>query len=60
MKFFQRLEVKKWTKAVLDSQGIYKYRWGDAPLRFITLALFAEEKQVIHRKDLNISYCHPC
>ena len=26
MKFFQRPEVKKFTNAVLDSQGIYKYR----------------------------------
>ena len=58
--FFRRMEVLKWTNAVLDSGGIFLYRWGDAPLRYLTLALFASPAEVLHRGvDFNISYCHP-
>lgn len=59
--FFFRPEVRHWTAAVMDSGGIYKYRWGDAVLRYLTLALFAEPNQIMHaRKDVELPYCHPC
>lgn len=58
--FFRQESIRKWSEYILDNGGIYKYRWGDAPLRYVTLAIFAEEKDVIHRQEFNIDYCHPC
>jgi hypothetical protein len=59
-KFFRRTDVRSWIDAIDASHGIYKYRWGDAMLRYLTLALFAKDYQVGHRTQLNLSYCHPC
>jgi hypothetical protein len=59
-KFFRRHDVRTWIDAIDESHGIYKYRWGDAILRYLTLALFAKDSQVLHRTQLNLSYCHPC
>jgi hypothetical protein len=58
--FFRSEEIKKWMDFILLEGGIYKYRWGDAPLRFATLAIFATDEQVLHRQDFQIEYCHPC
>ena len=58
--FTRRREVLSFVKAVDRSQGIFHYRWGDAPLRYITLALFADAKQILHREKLQLNYCHPC
>lgn len=60
LSFMQRREVKAFIEEVDQSKGIFLYRWGDAPLRFIELALFARANEVLHRKNLNLSYCHPC
>ena len=46
MTFFRRPEVTHWTKYIMNSLGTYRHRWGDAPLRYITLALFATDDQV--------------
>lgn len=51
-------EVVKFSKDVIDSHGIFRYRWGDAPLRYYTLALFSQPNQTIHRKDHPFQYCH--
>jgi hypothetical protein len=59
-KFFRQTDVRAWIDAIDGTHGIYKYRWGDAMLRYLTLALFAKDYQVAHRKHLNLSYCHPC
>lgn len=58
--FFKSSEVLAFTNMILDSGGIYKYRWSDAILRYITLALFAKEEEILHRIDFGIRYCHPC
>ena len=59
MDFFLRPEVLKFTKHVCDSLGIYKYRWGDAPLRYLTLALFARPEKILNRmRDYKFVYCH--
>lgn len=58
LSYFLTPTIRHWSNAVLRSGGIYRYRWGDAPLRYITLAIFANESQVIHRTDYNISYNH--
>ena len=60
LQFFRRENVTDWVNAVIESQGIYKYRWGDAILRFLTLAIFARDDQVLHRQALGLRYCHPC
>lgn len=59
--FMNRPEVQKFINAVDRSHGQYKYRWGDAPLRYATLAIFAEKKSL---KSLGVrlgkGYQHPC
>lgn len=60
VEFFLREDVRNWTGHVLDSGGIHRYRWGDAGLRYLTLALFASEAEVLHIENFNIQYCHPC
>ena len=58
--FFLRPEVRQWTDAIDDTFGIYKYRWGDHVLRYLTTALFATPAEILLRTDFNLSYCHPC
>ncbi len=58
--FMQRNDVMDFIKTIDESQGIFLYRWGDAPLRYITLALFTNTTQVLHRPKLGLGYCHPC
>jgi len=60
MSFFRQSLVQDWINAVDASHGIYKYRWGDAVLRYLTFALFAKDYEVVQRADLNLGYCHPC
>jgi hypothetical protein len=60
LSFIRRKDVLDFTKAVDESKGIFLYRWGDAPLRYVTLALFANSSQILHRKNLELNYCHPC
>jgi hypothetical protein len=58
--FFRQTRVRKWIQMIDGSHGIYKYRWGDAILRYLTLALFARSEQILHRENYNLSYCHSC
>lgn len=58
--FFRSDAVLHFTRAIDSTYGIFKYRWGDAVLRYLTLALFAEQHDVLHRTDYNLSYCHKC
>ena len=58
--FIRRKDVLDFVKTIDESQGIFLYRWGDAPLRYVTLALFANASQVLHRTKLGLGYCHPC
>lgn len=60
IKFFCQDNVTKWVNKVIESKGIYTYRWGDAILRYLTLAIFARKDQVIHREKFGFDYCHPC
>jgi hypothetical protein len=57
--FFLSKSVMHWNKAIMTSEGIHRYRWGDHVLRYLTLALFAKESQIRTRKDVGIEYCHP-
>ncbi|CAF1492954.1 unnamed protein product [Adineta ricciae] len=56
--FFRRSDVRQWIEMIDQTHGIFKYRWGDAVIRYLTIALFAEEREVLHRSQYNLSYCH--
>lgn len=58
--FFRRTDVRQWIDMIDATHGIYKYRWGDAVLRYLTLMFFAKSEQILHRQTYNLSYCHPC
>ncbi|CAF3403610.1 unnamed protein product [Rotaria socialis] len=58
--FLRQPRIAEFTRLVDESMGVYLYRWGDAPLRFIILALFANATQILHREKLGLAYCHPC
>jgi hypothetical protein len=60
LSFMQREDVVDFTQTIDESKGIFLYRWGDAPLRYITLALFANATEILHRQALGLIYCHPC
>eukprot|EP01065_Artemidia_motanka_P023190 TRINITY_DN27659_c0_g1_i1.p1 TRINITY_DN27659_c0_g1~~TRINITY_DN27659_c0_g1_i1.p1 ORF type:complete len:658 (+),score=196.53 TRINITY_DN27659_c0_g1_i1:53-1975(+) len=51
--FFRRPAVDRWMRSV--ASGVRLYRWGDAPLRALTLSLFAQETQIVH---FDFSYRH--
>jgi len=58
LKLMQRPDVRDFIREIDQSQGIFLYRWGDAPLRYITLALFTTNNQILHREQLGLQYCH--
>jgi hypothetical protein len=60
MEFFRRKEICHWIETIDSTNGIFYYRWGDAVLRYLTLSLFAEQHEVLHRSHYNLSYCHKC
>jgi len=49
-------EVINFIRTVDRTGNIYKYRWGDAPLRTFMLSMFVEREQIYRFK--NISYIH--
>lgn len=57
--FWLRDDVQHFVNFVDLSWGVFLHRWGDAPLRYIALALFAKPEEV---KDRPASwyYKHPC
>lgn len=57
MKFFRSIEMIKFTNLVDLSYGQFIYRWGDAPLRYISLSLYANNKSLIPIPKI-IRYCH--
>ena len=60
IRFFRAPEIRHWVNAVDSTYGIFRYRWGDHVLRYITTAMFASPEEVLLRTDFNLSYCHPC
>jgi len=56
--FFQRPSVQAFTERIVNKEpyGIYKHRWGDAALRFMSLALFSSKEEIA--PSVNI-YLHP-
>ena len=58
--FFRQRDVRHWIEEVDRTHGIFKYRWGDALLRYATLAIFAEKHEILYRTQYRLPYCHPC
>jgi hypothetical protein len=59
IRFWMRPDVQHFVHFVDTSWGIYRHRWGDAPLRYIALAIFANERMVRDRPH-TWHYHHPC
>lgn len=55
LNFFRRTDVREWTQAVDQSFNIFRHRWGDAPLRYLTTALFAKRELICH---VPVHYLH--
>ena len=61
--FTKRQDVQQFIEAVVASHNIYQHRWGDAPLRFITLHLFLDNPDQKIHYFCDIAYAHagvPC
>jgi hypothetical protein len=65
VKFMQQFQVQHWHEAVTEQApfGVFRVRWGDAIVRYLTMALFAERGSVIQTKkkgqrDTNIDANH--
>lgn len=60
MRFFRsHAGIQDWIKVVDTNGGIFRHRWGDAVLRFITVALYAAPEKLIRYKQEAIPYRHP-
>ncbi len=59
--FFRQPEVTAFQRAGTEVEpfGVFRKRWGDAPIRLITLTIFAEESEVTW-KSIPLGYKHPC
>lgn len=56
--FMQLPEVKEWHEALTEKQpfGVLKKRWGDADIRFLTMAMFASHQMIMTER--HSGYCH--
>lgn len=50
--------IQDWIKVVDANGGIFRHRWGDAALRFITVALYAAPEKVIKFDDVPCGHPH--
>ena len=59
--FFRRPDVMAFQRAVTDMEpfGVFRRRWGDAPVRLLTVAIFAEKTEVQSVGRIK-GYRHPC
>jgi mannosyltransferase len=51
-------EVRQWLDVVDQNGGIYRSRWGDAPLRYITAALFVPLEKLKEFNHSKVPYRH--
>lgn len=55
---FRRPDVREWLAEVQrDPNNIYKYRWGDAPIRYATVNMFFDVKTTV-QEYCEIDYWH--
>ena len=50
-------EYRGFLKYIDDLGGVYKYRWGDAPIKSLGLAMFVSSRKIYRFK--HIGYQHP-
>lgn len=62
IKFFQRPDVAKFQRTICDTEpfGVFTWRWGDAALRWITLALYSPPGTVVVDTNYRFFYSHRC
>jgi hypothetical protein len=60
VKFMQQPQVKHWHEALTDHEpfGIFRVRWGDAIIRYLTIAFFAEPGSLLTTGDTPLGYEH--
>ena len=56
MSFWRSAKYRRFVKAIDENGGIFRYRWGDAPIKTLALSLFVEPAQ-IHRFS-TLGYSH--
>jgi len=59
--FMQQPATREWHEAVTERPpfGVYRHRWGDALVRYLTLALFAPPSRILYH-NVTAYYHHPC
>jgi len=55
MPFFRARQYQSFFQDLDSTEGFYTHRWGDAPIRLLGLAMYAEQEQV---KLLDLPYSH--
>ena len=60
--FFRQADVMAFQRAMTEIEpfGVFRKRWGDAPIRTLTLAIFADTSQVVWNAAKSKGYQHPC
>lgn len=58
LSFFQSTPVQDFQRYLVSNFEFYRYRWGDAPIRFLTLAIFATSEQLEMSLELIPGYQH--
>jgi hypothetical protein len=53
IQFMKRPDVIQWHEAITEQEpfGVYRYRWGDAIVRYVTMAIFASPDSIVGRKS---------
>mmetsp|Transcript_9358 Transcript_9358/g.19889 ORF Transcript_9358/g.19889 Transcript_9358/m.19889 type:complete len:398 (+) Transcript_9358:136-1329(+) len=61
VKFMRQLAVRQWHEAVADGEpyGVFRHRWGDAVVRYLTMALFSSPRTILYHNNTPY-YQHPC
>eukprot|EP01062_Namystynia_karyoxenos_P076230 TRINITY_DN7446_c0_g2_i1.p1 TRINITY_DN7446_c0_g2~~TRINITY_DN7446_c0_g2_i1.p1 ORF type:complete len:830 (+),score=156.02 TRINITY_DN7446_c0_g2_i1:144-2633(+) len=57
LSFFREPAVDRWLRSC--HRGVFLSRWGDAPLRGVTLGMFATKEQVVHLNDFAYAHGRP-
>jgi len=57
--FLKSKDVWKFINAIDSTDMIYRKRWGDAPIRYLIMNIFAEQDQVWKVSKDVFQYCHP-
>ena len=55
MPFFRGLQYQSFFQDLDSTEGFYAHRWGDAPIRLLGLAMYAQPEQV---QLLDLPYSH--